>query len=62
MYIQFMNKINYSEEELINARRDCIHFLDTLDTRRNTNWNTVCPEVYQATIAWRQLPKAHYGQ
>jgi hypothetical protein len=61
IYIQFMNKIDYSEKELLRARQGCIHFLDTLDARRNTDWKFICPELYQATLAWRDLPKLDYA-
>ena len=61
IYIQFMNKIEYSEKDLLRARQDCIHFLDTLDARRNTDWKSICPELYQATLAWRDLPKLDYA-
>ena len=61
IYIKFMNKIDYSDSELTKARQDCIHFLDSLDARRNTDWKSVCPELYQAILAWRDLPKLDYA-
>lgn len=56
-YIKFMYTIKYSEEELIKWRSNCIHVLDTLDKTRDTNWKSVCPELYEATLSWRDLPK-----
>ena len=56
-----MNEINYSTEELIKARQDCIHVLDLLDARRNTDWKSICPELYQATLTWRDLSKLNYA-
>ena len=60
-YIKFINKISYTEAELTKARQDSIHFLDSLDSRRNTDWKSVCPEVYTATMPWRELPKLDYA-
>lgn len=61
IYIKFMNKVNYSPDELLKARQDCIHFLDSLDVRRNTDWKSICPELYQATLAWRECPNLDYA-
>ena len=61
IYIKFMNKVNYSPEELLKARQDCIHFLDSLDNRRNTDWKSICPELYQATLPWREFPNLDYA-
>lgn len=54
-YIKFMYQIQYSPEELKLHRKDCIHYLDKLDTLRNTNWKETCPELYAATLPWREL-------
>lgn len=59
-YIKYMSKIKYDEQELTKWRSNCLHFLDTLDTRRNTNWKEVCPELYEAIKDWYNLPKGLY--
>ena len=59
-YIKYMYEIEYDDRELIKWRSNCLHFLDTLDERRNTNWKTTCPELYKAIKDWYNLPKGLY--
>ena len=48
----FMYSINYTEEELINYRQQFLKVVDTLDSRRKTNWKEMFPEIYEATKDW----------
>ena len=52
-YIEYMYKLNYTNNELDKNRKNFIHFMDTLDIRRKTNWKEVLPELYNVTGSWR---------
>lgn len=52
-YINFLNLQSFSEDELPSIRKNFIYYMDALDKLRGTNWSAVCPEVYNATINWR---------
>ena len=59
-YYQYMFKVEYPKNELVKWRSNCIHYLDKLDTLRNTNWKSVCPELYDGIKEWYNLPKELY--
>lgn len=52
-YKQYLYKVDYGDVELAKHREKFNHLLDTLDTRRGTNWQTTCPELAEATKEWR---------
>jgi hypothetical protein len=59
-YKEYMYKVKYPEDELTKWRSNCVHYLDVLDSRRKTDWKTVCPELYAAIEEWYELPKGLY--
>ncbi len=59
-YAEYMNKITYKGDDLIKWRSNFIHFMDRLDELRKTSWPKALPELYQQTMAWRDLPKGLY--
>lgn len=54
-YKGFMNQISYSREELMEWRKQFIHYMDKLDTLRGLCWKETFPELYESTLKWRKL-------
>lgn len=60
VYKEYMYKVEYEEQQLIKWRSNCVHFLDSLDARRKTDWKKICPELADAINEWYELPKGMY--